>query len=498
MMHSPDLRNRVAALLEPVEQLSVRREIVMALLILSETMILFIYGGTLLAEHTEPFAPLPALLIFATLLIAYQIPHLLETLRIWSPEFEVVMTIGLVGTMVMVIKVGAFPDAALLSTTWIEETVQALIFRSNESERPVWPLVVFVAYAWARGRTRAEPMLETSYSMLRLGTAWVAGGLLLNVLAMPSGAEIFDRVTPAVAAFLLLTLLAIAVSRHQPSQRPADARPLWIWAVVVVLPILVVTAATISVAGILTRETLDLVFALLSPVFWVLGLLIQTVVLLVAIIAFILISPVIWFLERQGFMSLSGFPPIDLAPGTPDEMEEFAQSTLDIADPIRYLIASVLLGIIIWSLVRFAFRRRRSQASGARQQRESLIEWQAAPMNILHRATRWMRRGDRGEHDDPYPPDSRWDGTRRVRRVYRAFLRASGQQRIIRQSADTPDSFAGRVIQVHPDLRPEIEQITASYNLARYSGRPVEAATADRTEHANEQISHALRSRPSE
>jgi hypothetical protein len=414
---------RTRALVAPLGGLSPRRELTMVLLILAETMIVYIYAGVLLSEMEPPFHPLPATLIFTVLLIAYQLPHILETTRLWSPEYETIMMAGLVGSLLLVLKVAAFPDAAWFSLSWLSGSLDALILRPSEAVRPVWGLVLLTAYAWWRGRSRGEPVLDTTYAMMRWGIVFVAGGLILIWVSTPPGAAIAEWSGAAVIGFIVFGLLAIAVARQPTSADAPGWNRTWIWLAVFVLPIVAIAATTVSTAGVLSRDTLDVLLAILSPVFWVIGLALRAIILLIAVATFILIVPILWFIDRQNFGPFANIPRIDLAPRTTGDMNDFARTTLDIADPVRFLIAGVILTMLGWILVRFLYRRRKHYQESRRQQRESLIDWEEQPATLLRRAGQWIWARVGGRRSGRVRIATPWETNRRVRRAYRAFLR---------------------------------------------------------------------------
>ncbi len=473
----------VEAFLLPLRELSLRRELLMVLLILAETMILYIVAGTLLAEREPPHAPPPIFLIFAVLLISWQIPHILATLRVWTPEYEIVMSIGLIALILLSIKVAAFPAEPLFSTDWLHGTVDALIFRESDSVRPVWLLILFVAYAWWRGRTRAEASLETGYSMLRYGLIWLAGILLITILAAEPGAAIFSRINVVLVGFLATTLLAIAIAR-QPESDTAPDYPWLIWVVIVALPVFAIAATAVSSVEVLTRDTLDLLITILTPLFWALGMLLRGFVLAVAVLAFVLMWPFIWLLERHGLSPLGNFSGINLSPATGSDADQASRIVFEIADPLRYVVAALVLVLLVWLLVRFTFARRKRWDAGSRQQRDSLIDWSQDPQSILSSALTWIRNTVRPRVTDPYLHDPEWRWTYQIRTLYRQFLRVSEMNALNRVPAETPSQFARRVAHADARLKLPADRITRQYNLARYSGRPATALEAQEVEQA--------------
>ncbi|MEX2426437.1 MAG: DUF4129 domain-containing protein [Thermomicrobiaceae bacterium] len=480
-MANHQLRDRISALVLPVRELPAQQTVLMLLLILAETSIVYLFAGTLLATHGPPYTPISPAMILLVLLITWVIPHLLATMRIWTPEYESVMTLSIFSTMLLVIKTGAFPNSPWLSLDWLKGSVDALSFQENESIRSIWMLTAFVVYAWWRGRTRAEAGLETAYTMLRFGLIFLAGALIFTTLVMPPGAGIFGRMDAALIGFLSFTLLAIAIARQPHTIGSQSRSGTWVWAIILVAPLLAIGAVTLFSVEIMTRETLDLLLRALSPIFWATQLALQALVLTIAVIIFILASPIIWFVGRQGFSLPGNFPTIDLSPGNAADAEDFARSTLQIENPVRYLIVGVLLLGLIWALSRFAFRRRRRWQEFARQQRDSLIEWDDAPDGVLKRARRWLvaRLNRSGAHIGPDGPE--WESTRQIRRSYGEFLRIARQHHLARTRGETPVTFATRIKGSLPGANTQVDAMTSAYNRARYSGQPASPEDAEIT-----------------
>ena len=475
---------RLQPLVQPVRDLSPRREVIAMLLLLAEVMIIFLLAGTFLAERDPPYAPLSFGIIFVVLFVSYLIPHLLNTIRIWSPEYEAIMTVSIVGTFLFVIKVGAFPEAPLFSLTWIQGSLDALTLQENESVRPIWVLIVFAVYAWWRGKTRAEANLETAYTMLRLGLIWITAGMALTFLAAPSGAAIFGQINAAVVGFLVCTLMAIAIGRQPAGPDSAAWSAGWVWLLVFIVPIVAIAGIAVTTTGVLDRSTLEHLLLVISPFLTALQFVLQALVLVIAVVAFILLLPLIWFLERQGVRPLANLPVIDLTPGNIDDAESFARNTLHIENPARYLIAGVILLGLIWLLIRYSFRRRRHWQEDPPQHRESLIDWEPGGTSLLQRARDWVESRIRPRRTNPLPDGPEWEHTRRIRRTYQQFLRTTSRMNIPREPEETPAAFGDRVGAHYSTLTPEINEITDSYNQARYSGTPALERDARRVEQA--------------
>lgn len=471
----------VRPFLDPIRQLPPRLELLAFLLVVSESIIFYVFAGSLLATIETPHQPLSFLLILVLLWFSRAVPHLLNTVRIWDSRYQFIMGSAILLSAVVVVKVGAFPDYRLFSLTWIQEAGQSLIFRESAAVRQVWMLIGLVVLAWWRGRSRAEPSLETTYSMLRLGLIWLAGGAILTLMVGQETLLITEYLTPALVGFVVISLISVAVARQPDFDYPAAPQTGWVWALILIVPTLIIAGFATSATGVLTRDTLDLLVTVVTPVFWALQYLVQALVLTIALIAFLLISPIIWLLERQGFEPMANFPEIDISPGAGFDANESASTGLTVDDPVRFLIVGIILLLIMFLLVRYLFRRRQRWEQQDDPQDESLIDWNQTRPAFLARIRNWVS-DTFGRRDDDLPAGPEWEGTRRIRKVYRLFLKQNAKSDQARNPHETPDRYARRLGQHSPADLPEIEQITASYDQARYSGRPASPDVAERTE----------------
>ncbi len=469
--------------IDPVRELPPRQELLSALLIFSEAIIIYVFAGSLLATTDAPHEPLPFLLVLALLWFARMVPHLLSTIRIWDARFQIIMVGSILLSAAVVVKVGAFPGHGWLSVDWIREAGQSLILRESDASRSVWLLIGLVVLAWWRGRSRSEPSLETAYSLLRYGLIWLAGGAILTLIVGPDAFLITEYLTPALAGFVIACLISVAIARQPEFDHPAAPQNGWVWALILIVPTLVIAGFAVSATGVLTRDTLDLMITVISPVIWLIRFLLQAAILTLAVIAFVLISPLIWFLERQGFEPMESFPELDLAPGTGIEADDAGGIGLTVDDPVRYLIVGVILLLILLVLIRYMFRRRRRWSHRDDPQTSSLIDWRQSQPAWLARIRGWVS-AMIGRQPDDLPAGPEWEATRRIRLVYRQFLRHQQQADCPRSPHETPVAFAHRLSEDEPDLRDELTQITEAYMWARYAGKPAPADLADATEAA--------------
>lgn len=461
-----------------------REEAVALALIVAESAILYLYLGVILPEISPPYAAFPGWLIAMLLAVAYFVPRLLTELRLWGAHFEVMLALTLIASLLLALKVAAFPGMSWLSTGWLQGAIDGLILRPNPSVRPPWAIVAVVAYAWWRGRSRAEPMLETTYQMLRWGTVAAAGGLLLVLVASPSEAPIRDGMAGAVVIYFVAGLMAVGVARFRLEGLRSGAPLGPPWLATFAVPIAGIVIIAVLAAGIFSRSFLDTLLTALGPLLWLLGVVVRALVLLIALLAFLIIAPVLWLMERYGFGALPLLEHLPRAGNPLDQLDRFARQSLHVADPARYLIAGIVLTLVGSALIRYAYRRRRRWRAGALERRESVFAWEEAVGGLARPLLHVLRRArPRGDPLAALRGDPRWAHTVAIRETYIRLLRRGARAGLPRPDGATPAEHARRLAARFPTDADPIITITTHYEAARYQATPAtpDAAAAVRT-----------------
>jgi hypothetical protein len=465
-------------LFEHLLELDWRGELLTFSLILAESAIAYLFLGLLIPTLNTPYQPFPAWLIFALFITGYYVPHLLDLGRVWGARYETILTVALIVSFVVAVKIASFPDASLFSSSWLHGMLHGLIMRPTTSARPVWAIVIVVAYTWWRGRLRGEAMMDSAYQMLRWGTLAVGIGLVLVLMAAPEEAVIRDRMSAAVIIFFAAALSGIAIARLRlegiRSGSPLGPR----WLATFAAPIASILLLAVIAAAIFSRRFLDTMLLILSPFIWAIGLIVRLIVILVALLAFIIIAPLLWLLEREGFGQMSGGLRIPVLFRSFDGFQQFALTRLNVADPLRYLVVGLILFGIISGLTRFVYRRRRHWRDTALEQRESVMSLGEAVGSFSFNLRRFFRPLHREDSLARLRGDPRWAHTVFIRETYRRMQRwgAKGgvEQGLSTTAIEYEPDLAGRF----PDAGPAIRTIIAAYTLARYSGVPASADDA--------------------
>jgi hypothetical protein len=471
-----------------------RQELLGAFVVLAEAALVYLAAGVLLAARLPGAPVVPAWLIVMLMMVAHLVPHLLDEWRIWSPEYETITGVMILLTVLVTVKVAAFPHYAAWNTDWVSQALRGFAFLPNDSIRPVWGLIILVAYAWWRGRTREEPSVDSAYTMLRMGSIVLAVIITIVLLAAADDDEVRQRLSAATVAFFIGSLGAIGVARLKLEgfRTSAPLGPRWL--ATFVAPICAVIVLAIIGAGIFSRRFLETVLWMLSPLLWFLSLVFEAFVLILAVIALIILTPIVWLLGDREPRALP-VTPTPLEEGDRTLLDRVAERSIEVPDPLRYLIASLVLFLIISLLTKFVFRRRRRARGATEEERESVLEWGNLFAGVGTRLRGLLGRGGRDE--DPFAHlrgDERWRYTLAIRETYLRLQERGATAGRPRRRPETADEYRPGISErlAEPDDIPEaIAIITERYRRARYSGVPASADDAAVVEQAWRRIEQA-------
>lgn len=467
-------RSTPSSLGDMLMRLDWRQELLAVLLVLAEATLVYLAVGFILPEADVGSSVVPVWIVIGVMLVAHLVPHLLDEWRVWSPTYEVVLVVAITISMLIAVRIASFPNVALGDTDWLRDAINALAFLPNDADRPVWGIIVLGVYAWWRGRTRSEASIDTAYSMLRVGTIVLAVLLVLILVGTNEDAQVRDRLSLATVGFFVGALGAIGVARLKLEgfRTSAPLGPRWL--ATFVGPILAVVAVAIIGAGIFSRQFLDTVLWMLTPVFFVLNIVFQVFVFILAVIAFIILSPIVWLLGNREPQVI---PVTPTALGDPGQqgLQDVAGSPFQVPDPLRYLIAALVLFAIVSLLTRFVFRRRRKERGSTTEERESVLEW-GDLFGSLGDRLRGLRR--RRVEEDPLAHlrhDPQWRHTLAIRETYIQLQSRGADAGRPRREPETADEYRPGVstqLAATSDVPAAITTITDLYRQTRYSGTP--------------------------
>jgi len=475
-----------------LRRLDWRTEALAAALILAEACPVYLFVSAIfLASSNEQ--TYPYWIIAMLLLVSHYVVHLLDEWRIFSPDYEIIMGGALVLSLLVAIKWASFPDIPIYDPQWLTEAARALAWFDTDAARPIWGTIILAAYAWWRSRFRDEPSLDAAYTMLRFGTLAMAIVLVINLIAADEGTEVRDRLSLATLGFFAATLIAIGLARLKlegfRSSAPLGGR----WLATFVAPIGAVVLLAIIGAGILSRQFLDTVLWLLSPVFWVLALVFQIIVLIIAVLAFLILTPVFWLIGDRQLPAFQSDATATVT-GQQDPNQQPANELFQVPDPVRYLIAAIVLTLIISILIRFFFRRRLRTRPATDEERESVLDWNDLLDNAANKLRNLFRRPRNLDPLAYLRGSADWRHTLRIRELYRAFQNRGEKAGRARRDGETAEEYRpvlrGRFTP-SAETAPEVDAFTQVYRRTRYSGLPASESDAEAAEAAWRSIERA-------
>lgn len=484
-------RSTPATAIDLLRRLDWRYELLAIALVLAEAAIVYVATGFALVGSGPAYAVLPAWIVVLNLLVAHLVPHLMDEWRIWSPSYETILTVAIAATTLLSIRAACYPDQPAASIGWVPDMLNALVLLDNDAERPVWGIIALGAYAWWRGRSRDEPSIDSAYTMLRYGTAALALLLVIVLAGAPEDFAVRDRLSLATLSYFVCTLSAIGIARLKLEgfRTSAPLGPRWL--ATFVAPILAVVLVAILLAGIFSRQFLDTVLWLLSPVFWFLAIVFQVFVIMLALIAFLILTPIFWLIGSREPRVIQQTPTPTTDSGL-DNLQRRAEEAINVPDPLRYLIAALLLFAIFSLLTRFVFHRRRRTRPSTEEQRESVLDWSDVLGAAAARLRGLFRRTPPADPWANLRGDPRWRYTLRIRELYVQLQQHGAKAGRPRHPAETADEYQPAVAArlPTPEASPAVASLTARYDAARYSGVPAGRADAEAAEADWKRIDH--------
>ncbi|HET8524374.1 MAG TPA: DUF4129 domain-containing protein [Thermomicrobiales bacterium] len=424
---------------------------------------------------TGTIAPL---VVFLLIWLGAGLPRWLELLDFWEPWYQIALATAMLISTVTAIKFSSFPGVSWFNVEWLRDAARAVIVRPNEAAAPVWGVIALSAYAWWRGRRHEEPGIEAAYLLLRAGALIALVVLIGRASLLDNGADLGS--TAGVLTFFAAALSAIALARIRQERRRGTVVISASWLPAFLGPVAVISLLALVVVGIFSRDALETILWLLAPVLWALSVILRALVLVLAVLAFIIVSPILWLLAGHSFHLAS--IRINSGPfGLGSMVERGAKHAAAIPDPIRYVIAVVVLTALFSATTRLILHRLRRPAPASREERDRLSH----PAGLFGQASSrlWqLLRGARRRADplDALRGDPRWADTVVVRETYRQFLRWSRDQRRPRDPSATPLEHAAMLSShlTNETGTGDLAELTARYLEARYSSHPATPSDA--------------------
>ena len=454
-------------------------ELLVLLLVLAETCVAYLVVNAVFGT-TNPLDPtVSPLWLFLLLYGGTTIQRAMDAYRLFSPEYEIISLAVIAAFFLAATRVIAYPAEPLFAVGWLWDGLRGLAFFETRADRPVWGVVALVAYAWWRGRTRDDPSMESAHQIMRTGTIVAVVALLATFAVLPGEADrgLRRALFAAVIAFLACILAAIALGRLRIEHARGIITLTPGWLATFLGPVFALVLFGTLLAGIFTRRFLDTLLWLLTPVFWMVNLILLIIVYIATGFAWVIYT-IVAFLARF-FGPVDGLPrptnPVGFGTGPNPTGDTQA---LQYPDTVRYLGALLLLGLIGWVLTRFLWRHRRRRVIGPGEERESVFSWGLVAENwgdlLNGLGGRFARKPDHLAH---LRGDARWRHTVAIRELYGRLLRRGANAHLPRAADQTPNEYVP-VVTAAGSPAPAVTALTDRYDHARYSERPATAADA--------------------
>lgn len=258
--------------------------------------------------------------------------------------------------------------------------------------------------------------------------------------------------------------------------------------------LILLAAGLISLVLVLTSAASSPIATILNRLFWVVGVSLSWVVVVIFGPIFIIVLEFVqWFLERV--KPFAETVEEEIAPVITDfqtMMQEAAKETkpFPFADQLNDILGILIPIVGISALLLFgylAFRRTRS-AHFWENMKEDDGEISSGSLSDYLRSL--LRRGARSglETISNLKPLSRLLAAAKVRQIYRQLLLESARLGKVRQDAETPLEFLPELEAVFPGCREPLELITRAYLRIRYGEYPETQGEVEEVEQAWRQV----------
>ncbi len=416
--------------------------------------------------------------IFIILFLGTNLQRAIDSYRFFSPQYELLSLGAVIVMTLLAVRLFGFSERPITDLQWPRDAFHALAFLADPHFLSTWAAVLFVAYAWWRGRTRDTPSLDAAYRALRFGTPVVVVAILGVMAAVPTenNPGLRQVLYSSTAVFLVFSLAAVALSRLRIEQERGVLTLTPRWLLTFLGPVVALMLVGAAIAGLFTRRFLETLLWLLSPLFWVVNLLLLILVYIMTGVAYVIFAIV-------GFLiSLAGPP--DPAPrptqgitGTPAIDPTAGIRQLEYPDGLRYFVALLLVAALFFFLTRFFWRRRPRRLTVASEERESVFSW-----DLLAEGAAGFLAGLTARFRRPSDPlaelrrDPRWQYTVAIREAYQRLLDRGSSAHYPRTAEQTPHEYRRVVTRTAPS--DPVTRLTDRYAAARYSDEPATATDA--------------------
>jgi uncharacterized membrane protein YidH (DUF202 family) len=382
---------------------------------------------------------------------------------------QTLLTVALLASIFLVIRGHLYAGLTMSGGEWIEFLGQRLATLTALVPDEVLAALALI-YLWARGMHLARRSISTESA----GYSFRSGIVIFIWFGLGIALLTGKDLTPYILPFFFFALVAIALARieeisHLPGGSQAPFSGYWAGSSIVAVALLLLLG--MAVALFFNGGSLRQILTWLSPVFYLLLMLLFALALLffTGLDWLFSLLPVNWEPFRQFLDSIisqvrSAFPELT-SPGDavdPATVRAFTISSNVIL--LASLVAVVLL--LTW------YRLRRAQDREADETRESLLSAAALARSLrdLLQAGR-QRLGDLADLAGRLGLE-RFLSAISIRRIYVNLVRLATEQGYPRAAAQTPYEYIDTLHQALPGSEAESALITQAYIDAHYGQLP--------------------------
>lgn len=419
------------------------------------------------------------LLLLLIMLLPFNLARLMSALRIPRSRQQSIMAVGLLLTIVILIRSLLHDPQSLFDFRWIAE-----FYTSLATENGLWArdfsIFILIVLMWARGIRLAT----RSFDVQRIGLRLRVGGLILAPIAIWFAYQrLLWDVTPFLLLFFIAGLTAVALVRAEEveqhrSGRSASLSPRWLGVVFAASLLTIFTAGGLAIT--ISGQPAVAVVGWLAP-FWTAiefaGATALTTFAYLALPFLAVVEPLLQLLIfTLGYVlarvlaQLALVAPIEIPEAAEDVgslLESLSSATGEIGTGGRLIILLLMLALVL--LVALILGRLYQQAVVAASDGRMLAGDGENPDEAGRSRQLLQRLGFLRQ----------WRTAASIRRIYQQMLRAAAARGFPRVESETPYEYLGTLARLWPENRADSQLITEAYVKIRYGQLPETRAELD-------------------
>lgn len=410
--------------------------------------------------------------MWVMVLVPFNLNRLLTLLEAPLQRQRLIILGALLLAIAVSIRSLLYDTSGLFDLSWLGDLFRHFVEPAN----PLWGrdigIFLLVLFLWWRGLALTRRRVDIRDMGLRLRV----GSLVVAPLVVGIAALYDTPVLGAILFYFFVSLIAVSLTRAEQialdrTGRSYPIRARWL-AVITLTSLLVVSAAGV-VALALSGRGLAQMVTWSTPLWEAMRFFATTLVSIVSYLAFLLLTPVFWLIN----LVVGWLRALNLAPPEQDVGEPLIQETdLDALlrqmarpeEPV-YLWVNRLLLLLFIALLLFLAYLTVSRFLSNRQLGLQDEERAGAPPTEPHPPGFRQRLGQRLRFWQP------WRAAASIRRIYQQMAALAASYGYPRASSQTPYEYRQTLAELWPQGQGDSELITQAYVRARYGELPESA-----------------------